>query len=315
MKLLINHKISKHSIDLLSNAGFDIDAVTVAQSQLTNYINEHHFEALITNTPIDKKFIEECPKIKLIGCPTNNNIDLEHAIKKNIEVVYPSEAYSVAVAELVFAHLLGMVRFLHQTNREMPLEGDVKFKDFKKHFSSGIELQGKTLGIIGFGNIGKEVAKIAIGLGMKVIATSTEIKKETIAISFFDGRSISFDIETKPLDFLVKNADFITLHTPAQVTPIIDKKEIDLMKTGVGIINTSKGSNLNEVALIDAILSDKIKYAALDVFENEPNPEIPLLMNPEISLSPHIGAGTVEAKHKAEKILIDKFIEYSLKAL
>jgi D-3-phosphoglycerate dehydrogenase len=315
MKLLINHKVSEININLLASSGYDVSSITVAQNQLIEYLNDHNFEALITNsnTVVDKKFIDLCPNIKIIGCNTAylNYEDIKYANTHNIKLINTSEGYTVAVAELVFAHLLGMVRFLHQTNREMPLEGDQRFKTLKNHFSNGTELKGKTLGIIGLGKIGKEVAKIAIGLGMKIIATSFVVKNDTIKLSFYDGRTLEFDIETKPLEFLLKNADFISIHTPYKGSPLIDTKEINLMKNGVGIINTSEGGTLNEIALINAIETNKIKYAALDVFENEPKPEIPILMNSAISLSPHIGGATIEAAFKAEEILVNKFIDYS----
>ena len=314
MKLLANYTISKSGIDALTNAGFEVITLTVAQNQLINYINQNNIDALIigVNTTISAELIDACPTLKVIGCASNyvNNIDVNYAIDNGILIINTPEAHAVSVAELVFAHLLGMVRFLHQANREMPLEGDSRFIDLKNQFSSGTELRGKTLGIIGLGTIGKEVAKIAFGLGMNVIATNTSIKKETIDISFFNGQSISFEIETQPLDSLLKSSDFITLHVPYQENPLISTKEIDLMKTGVGIINTSQGGALDEIALINAIESEKVKYAALDVFETEPKPEVQLLMNPELSLTPHIGGTTIDTINKTEKELITQFTNY-----
>tara|TARA_B110001450_G_scaffold46543_1_gene43233 strand:- start:5651 stop:6610 length:960 start_codon:yes stop_codon:yes gene_type:complete len=314
MKLLINHKISQINIGLLEKAGFEITAITVAQNQLINYINNNEFEAIITSskTAINRDFIDNCADIKIIGCDLNsvNNDDIEYANSQNVKLVNTSDGYAIAVAELVFAHLFSMVRFLHQTNREMPLDGDHRFNEFKNHYSKGIELRGKTLGIIGLGKTGKEVAKIALGLGMKIITSSSKLKTEVIEISFFDGRKINFDIKTQPLENLLKKSDFISIHTPFNNSPLINTEQIKLMKTGVGIINTSFGGVLDEVALIEAINSKKVKYAALDVFENEPKPEIPILMNPEVSLSPHIGGATIESKIKSEEILVNNFIEY-----
>ena len=314
MKLLANYTISKSGIDTLTNAGFEVIELTVAKNQLINYINQNNIDALIisVNTTISAELIDACPTLKIIGCASNyvNNIDVNYAIDKGILIINTPEAHAVSVAELVFAHLLGMVRFLHQANREMPLEGDSRFTDLKNQFSTGIELRGKTLGIIGLGVIGKEVAKIAVGLGMNVIATSTSIKKETIDISFFNGQSIFFEIETQPLESLLKSSDFITLHVPYQEKPLISTTEIDLMKTGAGIINTSQGGALDEIALINAIESKKVKYAALDVFETEPKPEVQLLMNPELSLTPHIGGTTIDTIYKIEKELITQFTNY-----
>lgn len=275
MRILDNYGVSKSGIETLTNVGFEVTSITVAQNQLINYINQNNIDVLIigVNTIISSELIDNCPTLKVIGCASNNieSIDVNYAIDRGIRIINTQEANSVAAAELVFAHLLGMVRFLHQANREMPLEGDTRFSDLKNQFSTGTELRGKTLGIVGLGTIGKEVAKIAIGLGMKVIATSTSIKKETINISYFNGQSIAFEIETQPLDSLLKTSDFVTLHVPHQGTHLIGEKEIELMKNGVGIINTSQGGVLDEVALINAIKSEKVKYAALDVFETEPN--------------------------------------------
>jgi len=314
MKLLANHTISKSGFDLLSSAGFEVITLTVAQNQLINYINQNNINAIIisVNTTISSELIDACPTLKIIGCTSNyvDNIDVSYAIDKGILIINTPEAHAISVAELVFAHLLGMVRFLHQSNREMPLEGDSRFTDLKKQFSTGTELRGKTLGIIGLGTIGKEVAKIALGLGMNVIATSTYIKNETINISFFNGQSIAFEIETQPLTSLLKNSDFITLHVPYQESPLISRKEIELMKTGIGIINTSQGGALDEIALINAIESEKVKYAALDVFETEPKPEIQLLMNPELSLTPHIGGATIDSINKIEKELITQLANH-----
>jgi len=312
MKILDNYGISKSGIEALTKEGFDVTSITVAQNQLINYICQNNIDIIIigANTIISSELIDACPTLKIIGCANNNtdNIDITYAIDNNIRVINTPEAPAIAVAELVFAHLLGMVRFLHQANREMPLEGDTRFSDLKNQFSSGTELRGKTLGIIGLGNIGKEVAKIAIGLGMKIIATDPFIKNETINLSFFNGQTVAFEIKTQPLESLLKQSDFITLHTPYQDSAIISVKEIELMKTGVGIINTSQGGVLDEVALINAIESEKIKYAALDVFETEPNPEVQLLMNPELSLTPHIAGTTIESKLKTETQLITKLI-------
>ncbi|MCL4149328.1 UNVERIFIED_CONTAM: hypothetical protein GTU68_051898 [Idotea baltica] len=179
----------------------------------------------------------------------------------------------------------------------MPLEGDSRFKDLKKAYSQGIELRGKTIGIIGFGRIGQEVAKIAIGLGMNVIATD----------SFIESADITLDTIDK--DELLKEADFITIHTPAQEDYIIAAAEIEKMKNGVGIVNAARGGVLNEVDLINAIETGKIQFAGLDVFESEPNPEIQLLMNPELSLTPHIGASTIEAQDRIGLELAKQIID------
>ena len=302
MKILANDGISKSGIALLEENGFSVIITKVAQNQLEKFINEEQIDGLLVRsaTQVSQELIEACPSLKLIGRGGvgMDNIDVEFAIDHGLYVINTPEASSNSVAELVFAHLFGMARFLHISNREMPLEGDTRFNELKKAFSQGIELRGKTIGIIGFGSIGKEVAKIAIGLGMKVIAADTEIEEAVIELSFFNQQKIQFSITTQPLDILLKEADFITLHIPAQESYTLSAKEFEKMKDGVGIVNTSRGGVLNEVDLINSIESGKVQFAGLDVFESEPTPEIQLLMNPEVSLSPHIGAATKEAQDR-----------------
>lgn len=302
MKILANDGISKSGVALLEENGFTVITTKVAQNQLANFINEEKIEGLLVRsaTQVSQELIAACPSLQLIGRGGvgMDNIDVAFAIDKGLQVINTPEASSNAVAELVFAHLFGMVRFLHIANRDMPLEGDTRFNELKKAFSQGTELRGKTIGIIGFGSIGKEVAKIAIGLGMKVIAADTEIEEATIELSFFNQQKMQFSIKTQPLDYLLKEADFITLHIPAQESYTLTATEFSQMKKGVGIINTARGGVVNEVDLINAIESGKVQFAGLDVFESEPTPEIQLLMNPEVSLSPHIGAATKEAQDR-----------------
>lgn len=313
MKILANDGLSKSGIDALEKGGFEVLDVKVAQNQLENYINENNIDALIVKslTEVRDDLIDECPSLKLIGFAGvgMDTIDVEYAIDKGLHVINAPEASTVSVAEMVFAHLFGMVRFLHSANREMPLEGDSRFRELKKAYSEGTELRGKKLGIIGFGSIGQEVAKIAIGIGMEVIAIDDNITSESITLNFFNGQKINFNIDMSTKDELLKEADFITINIPEQEGYVIDADEIEKMKDGVGIINTSRGSNLNEVALINAIESGKIQFAGLDVFESEPNPEIKLLMNPDLSLSPHIGAGTLEAEERVGLEIAKQIIE------
>ncbi len=302
MKILANDGISQSGIDVLEKNGFEVITTKVAQNQLENFINEHSIDAILVRsaTQVRQELIEACPSLKLIGRGGvgMDNIDVEYAIDNGLHVINTPNASSSSVAELVFAHLFGMVRFLHQANREMPLEGDTRFKDLKKDFGSGTELRGKTLGIIGLGRIGKEVAKIALGIGMKVIATDDYVNEATIDLSFFNGQSIAINIETEAFDEVLKNADFITLHVPNQEQYLIGNDQFNSMKDGVGIINAARGGVIDEVALVNAIDSGKVRYAGLDVFEKEPTPEVQLLMNPDISLTPHIGAATVEAQNR-----------------
>ena len=313
MKILANDGISKSGINVLEKGGFEVITVKVAQSQLENYINQHNIDAILvrSSTQVRQELIEACPSIKLIGRAGVglDNIDVAYAEENGLHVINTPEASSSSVAELVFAHLLGSVRFLHSSNREMPLEGDSRFKELKKAYAQGTELRGKTIGILGFGKIGQEVAKIAIGMGMKVLATDNEVESAPITLDFFNGQKITFTINTVDKEELLKESDFITLHVPYQESYIITASEIELMKEGVGIINTSRGGILHEVDLVKALESGKVQFAGLDVYETEPSPAVQLLMNPEISLSPHIGAATKEAQERIGIELANQIIE------
>ena len=302
MKILANDGISQSGIDALQQGGFEVITTKVAQVQLEKFINEHQIDAILVRsaTQVRQELIDACPSIKLIGRGGvgMDNIDVDYAKDQGLHVINTPAASSSSVGELVFAHLFGMVRFLHQSNREMPLEGDSRFKDLKKAYASGSELRGKKIGIIGFGRIGQEVAKIALGLGMEVIANDHFTESAPITIEFFNGQRITIPVETTDLDTLLKDSDFISLHVPVQDSYVIGEKEIEKMKTGVGIVNAARGGVIDEMALINAIETKKIKFAGLDVFEKEPAPEIQLLMNPELSLTPHIGAATIEAQDR-----------------
>ena len=313
MKILANDGISQSGIDALEKGGFEVITTMVAQNQLENYINTNAIDALLvrSNTQVRQELIEACPSIKLIGCGgvDMDNIDVDYAIDNGLHVINTPAASSNSVAELVFAHLFGMARFLHSSNREMPLEGDSRFKELKKAYSSGIELRGKTIGIIGFGRIGQEVAKIGLGIGMKVIATDAVVKSAPIAIDFFNGQKVTIHIDTIPKEELLKEADFITLHVSEQDDYLITAKEIEKMKDGVGLVNTARGGILHEVDLVKAIQSGKVQFAGLDVFETAPTPAVQLLMNPEISLTPHIGASTIEAQERIGVELAQQIIQ------
>jgi len=312
MKILANDGISKSGIDALEKGGFEVLNIKVAQNQLENYINENNIDAILVRsaTQVRQELIEACPSLKLIGRGGVglDNIDVEYAEDNGLQVINTPKASSSSVAELVFAHLFGMARFLHSSNREMPLEGDSRFNELKKAYSQGIELRGKTIGIIGFGRIGQEVAKIAIGMGMNVLAIDDEVTSAPITLEFFNGQKATFNIDTIDKEELLKESDFITLHTPDQEDYIISEKEIEKMKDGVGIINTARGGILNEVDLVKAIESGKVQFAGLDVFETEPTPAVQLLMNPEISLTPHIGAATNEAQDRIGVELANQII-------
>ena len=313
MKVLANDGISNSGIEKLLNNGIDIKNITVEQGQLIDYINKNEITVLLVRsaTKVRKDIIDNCPSLKIIGRGGvgMDNIDVEYAKEKGIKVINTPAASSGSVAELVIAHLYTCARFLHISNRNMPLEGDSNFKKLKKAFAKGVELRGKTLGIIGFGRIGQEVAKIALGIGMNVIYYDLHNDKVNLKLEFFDRQILNFKLEKSSFIEVLSKSDFITLHVPAQKEYVIGDKEFDLMKDGIGLINAARGGVVDEVALDKNISDGKVSFAALDTFENEPNPEIKLLMNPKISLTPHIGAATNEAQDRIGVELADQIIE------
>ena len=303
IKILANDGISETGKVALEREGFEVITTKVAQNQLVDYINKHNIDALIVRsaTQVRKDIIDGCPTLKLIGRGGvgMDNIDVAYAKSKQLHVINTPASSANSVAELVFAHLFTGVRYLHDANRNMPLEGDQRFNELKKNYNNGAELRGKTLGIIGFGRSGQAVARIAIGLGMRVLAYDPNVQEAVITLSFFDGQETSFTVKTVAKEQLLMESDFITLNnSPADGGYVLDEEEFRMMKDGVGVINLSRGGALNEVALIEAIDHGKVAFAGLDVFENEPNPAIQVLMHPQISLTPRIGAATNEAQDR-----------------
>ena len=313
MIVLANDGISEKGIQLLKEAVMTVLDARVSAEHLSNFINENNVDVLLVRsaTQVRKNLIDECPNLKIIGRGGvgMDNIDVDYAIDKGIYIINSPKASRKSVAELVFAHFFSLARFLHESNRLMPLEGETKFNTLKKSFNNATELSGKTLGVIGMGNIGLEVIKIGISLGMSIVAYNRTPKTENVKISFFDGQSLHFEIKSVNLDEVLKKSDFISINISNAEKYFIDNEQIAMMKEGVFIANTARGGVLNEVALIDAIERGKVAGAALDVFENEPNPEIEILMNPALSLSPHIGGNTLEAQNRIAEELAEQIIK------
>ena len=313
MKILANDGISESGKNKLEEYGFKVDLTKVSQEQLVDYINTNSITSLLVRsaTQVRKDIIDNCPSLKIIGRGGvgMDNIDVEYAKSKGLQVINTPAASSKSVAELVFSHLFSCVRFLHESNRSMPLDGDSKFKDLKKAYAKGTELSGKTLGIIGFGRIGQEVAKIGIGIGMNIIFFDKLNNEVSLTLNFFDGQSKTFKLSSSSYEDLLNSSDFITVHIPASDKYIIDSNEFTQMKNGVGILNLSRGGILNEEELLKNIETGKVSFAGIDTFENEPKPSIKILMNSNISLTPHIGAATNEAQDRIGVELADKINE------
>ena len=301
-KILANDGISPSGVEALESNGYEVSTTNVAQEQLINHINENQIDVLLVRsaTTVRKDLIDACSSLKIIGRGGvgMDNIDVDYARDKGLHVINTPAASSSSVAELVFAHLYGGVRYLFDANRQMPLEGDTKFKVLKKNYAGGSELRGKTMGIIGFGRIGQETAKIALGVGMNVIAHDPFMEKAALKVALGNDVTVDFSIPMASFETVIKDADFISLHVPAQDKPVIGKKEFAMMKKGAGLINAARGGVIDEEALLDALDNGQLSFAGLDTFVNEPKPAMKVLMHPNVSLTPHIGAATKEAQDR-----------------
>lgn len=317
IKILANDGLEKSGIDLLKSKGFEVITEKVAQENLAAYINQENISVLLVRsaTKVRKELIDQCPRLEIIGRGGvgMDNIDVEYAQSKGIRVINTPAASSQSVAELVFAHLFTLSRMLHEANRQMPANGAEQFNELKKAYSKGFELAGKTLGILGFGRIGQTTAKIALGLGMKVLPYDPVVKSTELEIDFLQtGDTFTIKFDTVPLHDVLSKSDFITLHVPmpADGRPVIGKEEMARMKKGVIIINTARGGIVDEDALIESLNTGQVAFAGLDVFVNEPTPRKDLLQHPRVSATPHIGGSTLEAQDRIGIELANKIISF-----
>jgi D-3-phosphoglycerate dehydrogenase len=316
-RILANDGIDASGKAMLEAAGFEVVTEKIAQENLVNELN--NFDAILVRsaTKVRKDLIEACPNLKLIGRGGvgMDNIDVDYAKQKGIKVINTPASSSISVAELVFAHLFSGIRFLQHTNRIMPQEGNTRFAELKKTASNAIELQGKTMGIYGFGRIGQEVAKIAVGMGMKVLAFDPYVETVDLALNLpmlGANSRVKVSINTVSEQSVISQSDFITFHIPfneGDKAPI-DSAKMAKMKKGVGLINCSRGGVIGEADLLAALETGQVSFAGLDVFEKEPPVNMAILQHPHVSLSPHVGGSTKEAQNRISLELAEKVIEF-----
>ena len=294
IKILANDKIDDQSVQALRDMDIDVTEDHYDAETLKEKIKEYDGIIIRSATKLTKEVLKsslETGKLKLIirAGVGIDNIDVAFAEENGINVENTPGASTTAVGELVVGHMLTLARHLHQSNKTMR-EG----KWLKKEYT-GIELEGKTLGIIGFGRMGRAAAKKAYGLGMKISYT-----KRSGPVKGYEHYQYLSKEE------LLKSADFISIHAPfnPKVGAILDEKAFDRMKDGVYIINCARGGVLSEEALLKALDSGKVAAAALDVFEEEPLEKAEIYNHDKISLSPHIGAATTEAQEKIGEEII-----------
>ena len=316
-----NDGLSSNGKKALEAAGFTVTTESVPQDQLTAYINKEGVDVLLVRsaTKVRKDLIDACTGLRMVGRGGvgMDNIDKAYAEGKGITVFNTPASSSISVAELVMAHLFSLMRGLHEANRHMPLRGATDFKELKKTYEKGTEVRGKTLGIIGFGRIGQWTARYAIGAGMNVVVNDNRNGAHQLAIPLGGGHTVAaVSIEHVPLDELLMRSDAISLHVPAQSDgkPVLGAAELARMKDGAVLVNTARGGSVDEDALLAALKSGKLRAAALDVFVNEPTPRTDILAQPNISLTPHIGAATSEAQGRIGDEIAGIVIEHFAKA-
>lgn len=304
MKILANDGLSDQAIAMLDKNNVEVITTKVAQEQLIPFINSNKIDVVVVRnaTKIRLNLLLECPTLKVI-CKGGNKLEKELELQISAagkQLVYAEKSTSTAVAEMVFAHLFSGARMLYDANRLMPLEGDSNFESLQKGFASGQELRGKTLGIIGFNDSGKEVAKYAAALGMRVLISDSAEESLEVTVDFYSGQSLCVTLEDVERKVLLASSDYISIHVEEQDDYVVSKSDFDAMKDGVGIVNCAFGRAVNEVDLIAALEEEKVLFAGLDRFEEEPNPAIQVLMHPQISLSPNIARSSIDVQERSD---------------
>ncbi len=313
IKILINDGIHPDGQLLLEEAGYQVQTDKIAQEDLAAQLPNFDAICVRSATKVRTALIDKCPNLKAIcrGGVGLDNIDVAHARSKGIKVINTPAASSKSVAELAFGHMFNLSRFLHLSNRDMPTKGNTEFKQLKKSYAKGQELRGRKLGIIGFGRIGQETAKIGLGLGMTVLPVDLMLDDATIDMTFQGNKEItvSIKIDTVAMDEMLAKADYISLHVPSLGKALLGAEEMAKMKDGVILVNTARGGTIDENALLTALESGKVGGAGLDVFDNEPTPRADLINHPKVSVSPHIGASTLEAQRNIGLELAEKLMD------
>jgi D-3-phosphoglycerate dehydrogenase len=299
MKVLVCDKTEKECIEQMRTAGLTVDtSFEITPEELLTVAPAYDALVVRSRTKVRQALIDVCPNLKLIvrGGVGLDTIDVEYARSKGITVKNTPLASSASVAELAIGYMFMLARSLYKASATMKAE-----KWDKKSFE-GDEIGGKTLGLIGVGNIGKETAKRAAALGMSVVAYDPYVKELAGA-------------QLVSLDELLATADYISLHLPKtpESAKMIGAEQFAKMKTGVRIINCARGGIINEDALYEALTSGKVAGAALDVFAEEPPTDWKLLKLENVIGSPHIGAATKEAQTRVGAEVAQIVIDFAKK--
>ena len=298
IRVLTNDGLQKGAINKFTSLGFEVVNNHYEKDVLGTTLKEFDILVIRSATKVTAESLEEARggKLKLIirAGVGIDNIDVPYATKTGVVVKNTPNASSDSVAELVIGHMFALARFIGISNCTMR-EGQWNKKKYE-----GIELNGKILGIIGMGRIGRALAKKADALGMKVIYNDMFGKQENLAYEFLE------------LEELLKTSDFISLHVPydKEKGSLIGKDQFDIMKDGVYLINCARGKVVEELALIEALNSGKVAGAGIDVFEEEPTKNVKLINNPKVSVTPHIGAATKEAQERIGDEVVNTIVDF-----
>ncbi|MFL0197048.1 D-2-hydroxyacid dehydrogenase [Clostridium sp. WILCCON 0269] len=299
VKILVSDGMDKEALNKLVEDGYEVLDKHFEEEELKQRIKDFDVIIIRSATKIRRPLIDAAKngKLKLIirGGVGVDNIDVDYALQNGIAVKNTPNASAASVAELTLAHMFAVSRYVNISNVTM------RNKEWHKNEYKGVELYGKTLGIIGFGRIAKEVAKRANALGMKIIYTD----KLGMAKGYGNYEFCEFKD-------LLKRADYITFHVPFNKNQkaLIGQEEFNIMKDGVYIINCARGGVIDEKALINALDCGKVAGAGIDVFENEPSPCEELLNNDRVSATPHIGASTCEAQKRIGMEIVNIVEQY-----
>jgi D-3-phosphoglycerate dehydrogenase len=305
IRILVTDPINEVAIQTLVREGFDVTTKELGSDELLKSIKDYDALIVRSRTKVTKEVIDAGVRLKVIARAGVglDNIDANSAKAKNVTVMNSPEAPSVSVAELVFGLMLSIARSISLA------DASLKNGKWIKQSLTGFELRNKTLGIVGFGRIGREVAKRAVSFEMKVLAF------DTLTQSLVDAKKFGVEaVGTSRAAFerLIKGSDFITIHVPSlpETHHMFGEKEFALMKRGAVLINAARGGIVDESSLLKALKDGKISGVGLDVFEEEPPKNVELIKLPNAVCTPHIGAQTVEAQESAGNMISAKIIEY-----
>src|SRR5688572_1338697 len=300
IKVLVADDMSKAAVEIMSKAGLKVDVRTgLPPNQLAEIIGQYHGLAVRSATKVTPDILAKASNLKIVGRAGVgvDNIDVKAATEKKVQVINTPSGNAIAAGELAIAHMFALARKIPQATASM------KRGEWEKKKFAGVEITGKTLGVVGFGNIGRQVAERGVGLRMKVLAHDPVLPAVTTPPA---------GIELTSLDDLITRSDFISLHLPflPSTKNLFGADNLKKMKKGAYLINCARGGIVDENALYEVLKSGHLGGAALDVFEKEPCGPLPLFELDNVIASPHLGASTKEAQEKVAVELAEVFVDF-----